>query len=111
MAKATYSKPASQVDLEERQKKDYVPPSVLGQGVDPEPSENGFVATDPVYQGRANATERPVKITEGAEAKVLNEFIADDAEFPEDDEEPVEEEKKESKSTSSNPPSGSGQGN
>lgn len=110
MAKPTYSKPASQLDLEERQKSDYTPPSVLLQGEDPHLSTNGYVGVDPVYQNAANDTEKPMQADKGAEAKVFEKFLADDVEYPElgtegsddaDEYKEDEDEKKEEPSASS----------
>lgn len=70
MAKARYEKPASQLDLEARQKKDYVPHGVLPVGQDPQPSESGFVGVDEVYQNFANDTDKPLLSDGGPEAKV-----------------------------------------
>lgn len=84
MAKPVYEKPASQVDLEERQKKNYVPPSVLNKGVDPQPSSNGFVGVDPIYQNFANSTEAPIKQGKSSpESKVIAAagVLANDADY------------------------------
>lgn len=104
MAKAQYSKPASELDLEARQKKDYQPSSVVGQAQDPQVSDNGYVAVDPIYQNHANDTEAPVKAEGGAEAKVFEDHLAEDADFG-GDEDKDEEESSSSPSGSSTPSS------
>lgn len=81
MAKAKYEKPASQVDLEARQKSDYVPPSVKKVGTDAEPSENGYVGVDPIYQNYANDTDGPQAAESGPEAKVESDFYADEVDY------------------------------
>lgn len=81
MTKANYEKPASQVDLEARQKKDYQPSSVLIKGEDPVVSDNGYIGVDPIYQNYANETEAPMKSEGGPEAKIQANFVADDADF------------------------------
>lgn len=81
MAKPNYEKPASQVDLEERQKKDYMPPAQLRPGVDPEPSHTGFVGVDPIYQNYANATEAPLRAEKGPEKQIEETAYAKDADF------------------------------
>lgn len=79
MAKASYSKPASQVDLEERSKKGYVPPAVLNQGVNPQPSENGFVGgVNPEYQNVADVAFAPLTGEKGAEAELEKAHLADE---------------------------------
>lgn len=106
MAKPNYSKPASQVDLEERQSKDYVPPAQLLQGKDPEPSKTGFVGVDAVYQNYANDTEAPRKAEGGPEAKVEKNAYDKDADFEYGKTEDGEvEEEDEDEDSSSNPPS------
>lgn len=106
MAKPNYTKPESQLDLERRQADDYVSPSVVTRGEDVPLSDNGYIGVDPIYQNHANDTEAPVKVTKGAEAKIVNEFIADDADFdatkPEDGESEGEDgDEDDSSSTSS----------
>ena len=81
MTKANYEKPASQVDLEARQKKDYQPSSVLIKGEDPQVSDNGYIGVDPIYQNYANDTEAPLKSEGGPEAKIQANFVAEDADF------------------------------
>jgi hypothetical protein len=81
MAKARYSKPASQLDLEARQKEDYVPPTARTQAEDPGKSENGYIGVAAEYQNFANETEAPIKVEKGAEAKVLSNFVSDDADY------------------------------
>lgn len=81
MAKASYSKPTSQLDLEERQSKDYVVPGQINLGTDPQPSDSGFVGVDPVYQNFANDTEKPFKAEKGPEAKAEEVLYADDVDF------------------------------
>lgn len=112
MAKPNYEKPASQLDLEARQKKDYVSPSVLTQGVDREPSENGYVNVDPVYQNYANETERPYLAEKGAEAEVEKAYYSEDVDTSagaaedgegEEEEEEEEDKKEETPSTPSSP--------
>ena len=78
MAKAQYSKPTSQVDLEERTKDDYVVPAQLVQGTDPVPAETGFVGVDPIYQNYANDTEKPLRAEKGAEKKFEDLAYADE---------------------------------
>lgn len=122
MAKANYTKPASQLDLEARQKKDYQPPSVLNKGVDPQVSTNGFVGVDEIYQNYANDTEAPLAAEGGAEAKIEKNYVAADADWTagatpqgeseeEEDEEDEDEEPTPSDPKSpyapSTPPSGS----
>jgi hypothetical protein len=80
--KAQYSKPTSQVDLEERQKKDYVPPSQVGGTEDPGQSENGYIATDPIYQNHADHTHAPYQADEkSAEGKLFAQQYSDDVDF------------------------------
>ena len=81
MAKPQYSKPTSQVDLEERQKKDYVPPAVLTQGEDQPVSENGYIGVDPIYQNFANETEAPFAVEKGPEKEIFEAHLADDVDF------------------------------
>lgn len=83
MAKANYTKPVSQLDLERRQKDGHAPGSVLDPGSNPELSTNGYVGVDAVYQNAANDTEKPRQADKGPEAKVFSEFLDEDAEFPE----------------------------
>lgn len=104
MAKAQYSKPTSQVDLEARQKSDYVPSTVLNQGSDPELSENGYVGVDPIYQNAANVTEQPIEASGGAEAKVFDQYLSETAEYPELPED--EDDDAEDGSESQTPPAG-----
>lgn len=78
MAKPQYSKPTSQVDLEERMKDDYVVPSRLVQGTDPEKAETPYVGVDPIYQNYANETEKPLLSEKGAESKLESLAYADD---------------------------------
>jgi hypothetical protein len=103
MAKAEYSKPASQLDLEARQKDDYEPPAVLKPGVDPALSTNGYVGVDPIYQNAANSTERPIEATKGAEAKVFENFLDEDVEYPKQ----TEAKKDDADLTPEEPPAGS----
>lgn len=97
MAKPQYSKPTSQVDLEERTKDGYVPSGQLLQGTDPQPAETPFVGVDPIYQNYANETEKPLLAEKGAEKKFEDLAYADevDADFgatPEGEAEAKEEE-------------------
>lgn len=78
MAKARYSRPTSQVDLEERLKNDNAAPAVLK---DTNPAEStayytktGFVGTDPVYQNYANETDAPRKAEDGPD-KLAEEYV------------------------------------
>ena len=105
MAKPQYSKPTSQVDLEERSKDDYVPPAQLIQGTDPQPAETGFVGVDPIYQNFASDTEKPLRAEKGAEKKFEDQAYADevDADFGAAHEAEAEEEEPSGDST---PPSG-----
>jgi hypothetical protein len=111
MAKPQYSKPASQVDLEERLSDDYVPVGQLNQGTDPGLSDNGFVGVDPIYQNFANETEKPFKAEKGPEAKIEKDVFTDDVDFDAgataegESEVDAEEEKEEEASKT---PSGSG---
>lgn len=114
MAKPQYSKPTSQVDLEERSKDDYVPPAQLVQGTDPELASTPFVGVDPVYQNYANDTEKPLRAEKGAEKKFEDLAYADDvdedfgkAEAGESTGEEKEEEEEESKTPASTPTGGS----
>ena len=78
MGKPNYEKPTSQIDLEARQSKDYVPSAVLVQGNDAEPSDNGYIGVDPIYQTFANETERPFLSEKGPESKVEEAWVADE---------------------------------
>lgn len=78
---ANYTKPTSQLDYEERTKKDYTPPGVLGKGVDPAPSDTGFVNVDPIYQNFANETEKPLAAEKGVEKKLEETVYAENADF------------------------------
>ena len=114
MAKANYEKPASLVDLEERQKKDYVPMGVLVPGTDREQSDNGYVNVDPIYQTFANETEKPFAAESGAEAKVEKNYFSDDVDFDaaatvkgESEEDEPEEEEEETPPPAPSPTPGS----
>lgn len=104
-AKPKYEDSASLADLKERQKDDYVPPGVVTQASDQELSDNGFIATDPIYQGRASHTDRPYPVDEKSpEGKVASQFLSDDVEY--DTGEPEESgDAKASPSGGSTPPS------
>lgn len=115
MAKPKYTKPTSQLDLEARQAKDFVNPSVLVKGVDGEPSDNGFIGVDPVYQNYANETDRPLLAEGGAESKLEKDYVTDDVDTtkgatPEGESEAEDKAEDEDKGTtppsnsSSNPP-------
>ena len=122
MAKPQYTKPTSQLDLEERQKPDYVPPSQLTPGINPQPSDNGYIGVDPIYQNYANDTEKPYLAEKGPEAKIEKNYVTDDVdtskgataegEAPVEDDEPEDEGKDEGKTTTAaqggaaTPPSG-----
>lgn len=111
MAKPQYSKPTSQVDLEERSKDDYVPPAQLIQGTDPQPAETSFVGVDPIYQNYANDTEKPMRAEEGAEKKFEDLAYADevDADFgaaPQGEAEAVEKKEEEESGDSTSSTSG-----
>jgi hypothetical protein len=83
-ATAEYSKPASQVDLEERLAKGHESSLVLSTygEKDPEPDPNArqfaledndlsdYIATDPIYQNYASDHLKPGRAEEGAEAEV-----------------------------------------
>lgn len=97
--KATYSKPASQVDLEARREEDYQPSTVRQYGDDPSASKDGFVGVDPVYQNYSDHLGAP-QPSGGAEGEILKNFVAEDAEYPDltDGEaggEPIDEETEE----------------
>jgi hypothetical protein len=114
--KPSYSKPTSQLDLEARQKPDYVPPGVVKQGEDQGLSDNGYIAVDPIYQNHANDTEAPIRAEKGPEAKVFDNHYAEDVDFdttgPEEGEAPEDEDESEdeNESSSSSQQSGSGSG-
>lgn len=90
--KAQYSKPASQVDLEERLENgnrsnailstsdDYVAPEEpTNEGRDFRVEDNdvsGYVGTSPEYATYANDTEAPLKAKGGAENEVFDSFAA-----------------------------------
>lgn len=77
--KATYSKPASQVDLEERMANGNESSRKLstapGVGVAAESLPKGFVGVDPIYTTRAEET---VVSEEGAESDILANFGEDE---------------------------------
>jgi hypothetical protein len=88
--KAQYSKPASQVDLEERlesgNKSDkvlstadsYEGPADSGEGRTFAVEDNeldGYVGTSAEYQTYANDTEAPVKADDSAENRVIESFV------------------------------------
>lgn len=132
MADAKYTKPASQVDLEERQKKGNQSARVLPSapqfegGKDdgrarqmtvPGNDTDGYIGVDPVYQNYANETEAPIEADESAESKVADEY-ADQAEVAqlsqpvakvERDEENEEDEEDEEPQGSPTPPTPSTQ--
>lgn len=81
MPKAKYTKPSTQLDLEARQKADYVPEAQLSPGEDPKPSENGYVGVDPIYQTFANPTEKPMRAEKGSLAKIEENVYDEDADF------------------------------
>lgn len=64
---AVYTRPTSQVDLEERLKAD----NRLGAPVEnakPKPvSDDGYVGVDPIYQNHANDTDAPHQADDGAD--------------------------------------------
>lgn len=71
-AKAEYSRPTSQEDLETRLKDDYVPSSQLAGSTDVSPLDRGgFVGVDPVYQNAANEIDRPMQAKDGPEAELM----------------------------------------
>ena len=116
MAKPTYTKPTSQLDLEERQAKDYRNPSELIKGEDIGPSDNGFIGVDPVYQNFANETDKPLVGEKGAEAEIEKKYLSDDVDAdkgatPEGESEAEDKDEKStttpSTSPSSTPPTGS----
>jgi hypothetical protein len=82
MAKPSFSKPNSQLDLEARQAEDYVPPSQVHPGTEEPLSENGYIGTDPIYQNHANDTEAPYPVDEdSAEGKVEVTHLSDDVDY------------------------------
>lgn len=100
MSEPNYTKPTSQLDLEARQKDDYVPSIQLLKGTDPEPSENGYVGTDEIYQNYANETEKPLQAQEGPEVEIEKNFVTEDADAslaatPEGSESAAEDEEEE----------------
>lgn len=71
-----YTKPTSLLDLEDRQKDDYVPPGTLVGDTDVSPlNRGGFIGVDPVYQNAANETERPFNPESGPEAKAVEHIV------------------------------------
>lgn len=103
--KARYSKPASQVDLEERQKSKNESSLRLVRASDAPLSDNGYVGVDTVYQNAANDTERP-RQAKGPEAKVFSEFLADDAEYPALDADADDDEEEDAQTPNTPPPTG-----
>jgi hypothetical protein len=82
MAKATYTKPTSQLEYERVTDKDYTPDSVLVKGTDPDKSDNGYIGVDPIYQNYANSTEAPLQTSaKSAEGKLIAAELADDVDF------------------------------
>lgn len=81
MGKPNYEKPTSQVDLEQRLKKDDVPNGTLVHGTTPEPSDNGYVNVDPIYQNYANPTEQPLRAESGVQKKIEEGLYADDVDL------------------------------
>jgi len=84
--------------------------SKLIKGTDPQPSDNGFIGVDPIYQNFANETERPYLAEKGADKKVESQYVTKDVDTsqgatPEGDveEEEVKEEESSTKSTPSTP--------
>lgn len=74
-----YTKPTSQVDLEQRLDADEPDPHGFLKSVNPDPnlgSEDGYVGTDPVYQNHAVDTDEPLAAEEGAD-KAAEEHFAD----------------------------------
>lgn len=72
-----FTKPTSQLDLEARQEAaaDGKAP-VFFTTVNPEaPDDSGFIATDPIYHGRANDTERPRFSEEGSDAVAEEAYV------------------------------------
>ena len=80
MAKPKYTKPASTLHAEEVTKSGY-DPGRLDKGGYPDPSENGYVGVDPIYQNFANETEKPYVAEGGAEKKVEAPFLADEVDL------------------------------
>lgn len=76
--KVVYTKPTSQVDLEERLKRDNESPlSVVRAENNHNPfgvDEEAYVNVDPVYQNHANDTEKPLEAKSGVEKKALETF-------------------------------------
>lgn len=77
MAKPKYEKPASLRHAEQVTKSDY-DPGRLDKGGYPDPSDNGFVGVDPIYQNFANETEQPFLAEGGPEKKVESLAYADE---------------------------------
>lgn len=78
MTDARYSKPTSQVDLEERLKNNNAAPAVLKDTNPADSTVNytkaGFVGTDSVYQNYANETDAPLK-AQGGPDKRAEEYV------------------------------------
>jgi hypothetical protein len=109
MPKPSYSKPASQLDLEARQDKNYRPPSQVAGSVDPGVSENGYVGTDPIYQNHANHTEAPYEgDPKSAEGKIDQHFLADEVDYSATDPEEGESSDESDDEPSGGNPSGAG---
>lgn len=121
--KAEYAPPASQVDLEERQKtgnKSFRELTTSDTYEPPEDEEGGrefavegnklddYVATSPEYMTYANKTEKPGASNKGPEAQVFKEFDeAMNRPAPKAKEEEKEESSDSSTSTTSTSTSGS----
>lgn len=67
----TYTKPTSQLDLEERLKDGNEVERFKIETIDPadQVNEDGYVGTDPVYQNHAEDTHKPLAAEGGADAK------------------------------------------
>jgi len=77
--KVEYTKPTSQLDLEARlsAEDEGMKPLFPTQNPTGEPTEDGYLGTDAVYQNYANDTEKPLAAEEGADQ--LAEEAAEDA--------------------------------
>lgn len=90
MSDASFAKPTSQLDLEERLARgNEVEPILVAinpnqQGLD---DVEGYVGTDPIYQNYANETEKPYAAEGGAEAEAeaLHDFAVSAEAAPEPD--------------------------
>lgn len=100
--KNTYAPPATQVDLEERQKRDFQSRKMLVTADAYKPSEeedfrdfavegndkSAYLGTSPEYQTYANDTEKPMRAEDGPE-KVLEDEVYEDKEKQEEQDAPA----------------------